>query len=209
MARAIAPALVEAEDLLIYDLEGRSMNPGGRAEFAERYIHAAIYRARPDVVSVVHNHSPSVIPFGISSVPLRPVYHMSAFIGDGLPVFDIRHTAGITQMLVDGPERGRALAESLGSANGVLMRGHGAVVVAPSLQLAVARGVYLELNARIQLQAIGLGAPVTYLDPLEARAFVESGELSSFARAWELWKRQALGDSSETMPTGTTRAPGD
>ena len=194
MARSVAPELVTAEDLLEYDLDGNPVNLAGRSQFLERFIHAAIYRARSDVVAVVHSHSPSVIPFGISSVPMRPVYHMSAFIGEGLPVFDIRDAAGITGMLVDNGERGRALVESLSASNGILMRGHGAVVVAPSLPLAVARSVYLELNARIQLQAIELGGPITYLDPLEAKAVVDAGELSGFARAWEMWERQLLRD---------------
>ena len=154
---------------------------------------AEIYKARPDVVSVVHNHSPSVIPFGISNVPIKPVYHMSAFIGEGLPIYDIRDQSGMTNMLVNNPVKGGALASELGDATAVLMRGHGVAVTGPSIPFAVARSIYLEVNASIQLQAIGLGGSITYLDPAEARGVLEAGENRGYDRPWELWRREALG----------------
>jgi len=202
MSHSIAPESVTAEDLVEYDLDGNPVDLRGRSragvpgrrQYLERYIHAEIYKARPDVVAVVHNHSPAVIPFGISSVQMRPVYHVAAFIGAGLPIFDIREAGGITDMLVSNSALGRALAERLGEHRAVLMRGHGVAVVGPSLPFVVARSVYLEVNARIQIQAISLGGAVTYLDPREAQAVVDAGELRGFQRPWAMWKRQVEGD---------------
>jgi ribulose-5-phosphate 4-epimerase/fuculose-1-phosphate aldolase len=193
MARSLAPELVTADDLIEYTLDGVPVNLDGRDQYSERFIHAEIYKARPDVNSVVHNHSPGVVPFGVSSVPLRPVYHMAAFIGEGIPVFDLRDAIGITEMLVNNPERGRALAATLGTRPAVLIRGHGVAVVGPSLPFAVGRSIYLELNAQIQAQALGLGGDVTYLDPREAQAVLDAGENRRYERPWEMWKRQALG----------------
>ena len=193
MSGSRAPELVTEADIIEYDLDAAPVNLNGRSQYSERYIHAMIYRARPDVTSVVHNHSPSVIPFGVSSVPIKPVYHMAGFIGEGLPIYDIREASGMTEMLVNNAERGSALAAELGDGPAVLMRGHGVAVVGPSIPFAVGRSVYLELNAAIQLEAIGLGGTVTYLDPEDARRVLEAGENRSYERPWELWRRQALG----------------
>jgi len=190
LSRSLAPALVTAADLIEYDLEGNAVNANGRAQYSERFIHAEIYKARPDVRAVVHAHAPSVVPFGVSTVPLRPVSHMAAFIGDSVPIFDIRKAAGMTDMLVKDSARGRALAQALANKPAVLMRGHGVTVVGPALPFAVGRSIYLESNARIQLQAMALGGPVAYLDPAEAQQVIESGENRSYERAWELWKRK-------------------
>ena len=94
LAAGFAPELVTADDILEYDLDANPVNLGGARQYLERFIHSEIYKARPDVQAVVHNHSPAVVPFGVSSVPLRPIYHMGAFIGDGIPVFDIREAFG-------------------------------------------------------------------------------------------------------------------
>ncbi len=190
VARSLAPALVTADDIVEYDLDSNPVNLNGRGQFSERFIHGSIYKARPDVIAVVHNHSPSVVAFSISSRPLRPVYHMPAFIGDVLKVFDIREEVGITDILVRDADRGRALVEVLGNEPAVLMRGHGVAIVGDSLPLAVGRSVYLELNARIQSQAIALGGDITYLDPEESRMLMEGGEHRGFLRAWELWKQE-------------------
>jgi HCOMODA/2-hydroxy-3-carboxy-muconic semialdehyde decarboxylase len=190
LSRSLAPALLTREDIIEYDLDSNPVNADGRAQFSERFIHGEIYKARPDVKAVVHNHSPSIVPFSISTVAMRPVYHMSAFIGEGLPVFDIRAAAGMTDMLVSNGERGRALAKMLGNKPAVLMRGHGAAVVGASLPFAVGRSVYLELNARMQIQAMSLNGSITYLDPQEAAKIVDGGENRGYERAWELWKRQ-------------------
>ena len=191
LARSIAPALVTAADIMELDLDSVPVDARGRATYLERFIHGEIYRARPDVRAIVHNHSPSVIPFGVTGVPLRPLYHMSAFLAGGVPVFDIRQASGgMTDMLVRDAALGRALARTLGAAPVALMRGHGAVVVGPSLPVAVFRSVYTEVNARLQTQAMTLGGPVTYLDPEEARR-AEASITGTIGRPWELWKRKA------------------
>ena len=190
MSRSLAPELVTAPDILTYDLDGNSLDAAGRSLYRERFIHSAIYKARPDVQSIVHNHSPSIIPFGVSSLPLRPVYHMAAFIGEGLPVFDIRRHSGMTDMLVSDPDRARGLVEALGKKTAVLMRGHGSTVVGSTILVAVGRSIYLEMNARLQAQAIGLGGDVTYLDPQEAQKMMEIGENDGYERPWALWKKK-------------------
>ena len=192
MSRSIAPELVTAADIMEYDLDSTAVDPRGRTSYLERFIHGEIYRVRPDVKAIVHNHSPSVIPFGVSTVPLKPIYHMSAFLGGGVPVFDIKAAAGgPTDMLVRTPALGRALATTLGARPVALMRGHGCVVVGPAIQMTVFRSVYTEMNARLQAQAMALG-PVTYLDDEEAR--LAGGSVGgTIVRPWELWRKKALG----------------
>jgi HCOMODA/2-hydroxy-3-carboxy-muconic semialdehyde decarboxylase len=190
LARSVAPELVTADDILEFDLDSNAVDAQGRRLYLERFIHGEIYKARPDVKSVVHHHSPAVIPFGIARVPLRPVFHMSAFVGEGVPVFEIRDAAGMTDMLVRTPALGAALAGTLGDKPAALMRGHGAVVVGNSIAQAVGRSIYLQLNARLQAQAMVLSDNITYLDPQEVAKV--SGAFG-YDRAWELWKRKVLG----------------
>jgi ribulose-5-phosphate 4-epimerase/fuculose-1-phosphate aldolase len=187
MSRSRAPELVVAEDIMEYDLDSNPVEQRGRVMYTERYIHGEIYKVRPDVTAVVHNHSPSVIPFGVTPVPLRPVYHMSSFLAAGVPVYEIRDAGGTTDMLVRNPALGEALARVIGDRPVALMRGHGAVVVGPSIQFAVYRSIYTEMNARLQSQAMALG-PVTYIAPEEARLF-EATLATAIERPWELWKR--------------------
>ena len=193
MSRSIAPETVTAADIMEYDLDSVAVDARGRTSYLERFIHGEIYKVRTDVKAIVHNHSPSVIPFGVTTGPLRPLYHMSAFLGGGVPVFDIKAAAGgPTDMLVRNAALGRALATALGSRPVALMRGHGCVVVGPSIQMTVFRSVYTEMNARLQAQAMALGGPVTYLDDEEAR--LASGSVGgTVIRPWELWRKKALG----------------
>jgi len=193
MSRSLAPELVTAADILEFDLDSNAVDARGRTLYLERFIHGEIYKVRPDVRAVVHNHSPSVIPFGTTSVRLRPLYHMSAFLWRGVPVFEIRTAAGgASDMLVRNSQLGRALAQTVGDRAAALMRGHGAVVVGDSLPVVVRRSVYLEMNARLQLQAINLGGDkVTYLDDAEAK-LAEGNDGTITSRAWEMWKRKAL-----------------
>ena len=191
LSRSRAPELISAEDIMEFDLDSNAVDARGRPLYTERFIHGEIYKARPDVVAIVHTHAPALIPFGISKVPLKPVYHRSAFIAAGVPVFEIRERAGMTDMLIRDQALGRALADALGNHPAALMRGHGAVVVGPSLQRVVGRSIFLPLNATLQMQAAALGGPVTYLDPEEARK-IEEREGYGLARAWEAWKRKAM-----------------
>jgi HCOMODA/2-hydroxy-3-carboxy-muconic semialdehyde decarboxylase len=193
MSRSIAPELVPAADVLEYGLDSEPVAAVGRTSYLERFIHGEIYRARPDVRAIVHSHSPSVIPFGVTGAPLRPLYHMSAFLSGGVPVWDIHAAAGDSDMLVRTPALGRSLAQALGTRPVVLMRGHGAVAVGTSLPQVVFRSVYTEVNARLQAQAIALGGGhVTYLSPEEA-ARAEASIAGTLGRPWELWKRKSLG----------------
>jgi ribulose-5-phosphate 4-epimerase/fuculose-1-phosphate aldolase len=188
LARSMAPALVTHADIQTYDLDGRVVTGADPGSYQERFIHGEIYRVRPDVQAVVHCHTPSLIPFAASTVPLRAMYHMAVFVAEGVPVFDIRSAAGVTDLLVKTPALGRALAASLGSKHAVLMRSHGAVVTANSIPNVVGRSVYLDLNARAQMQAIALGGTISYVEPDEAR--LRMADPNEYARAWELWKRE-------------------
>jgi HCOMODA/2-hydroxy-3-carboxy-muconic semialdehyde decarboxylase len=190
MSRSNAPELVTTADVLEHDLSGNTPAPASVKLYLERFIHSEIYRARPDVNAIVHCHSPSLIPFGVTGVALRPLYHMSAFLGGGVPVWDIHKAAnGPTDMLVRTPELGRALAQTLGAHPAALMRGHGAVIVGRDIQQAVFRSVYTELNAHLQSQALALGAKVIYLDAEEAKKAEESTG-GTISRPWELWLRK-------------------
>jgi HCOMODA/2-hydroxy-3-carboxy-muconic semialdehyde decarboxylase len=189
ISRSVAPAQVTAADIMELDLDSKSVGSEKRTSYRERFIHGEIYRVRPDVMSIVHCHAPSLIPFGITKVPLRPVYHNSSFIGEGVPVFEIREGGGDTDMLVSTPELGKALAKALGNKPAVLMRGHGAVIVGKNIIEAVARSVYLDVNARVQAQAMAMGQRVTYLDEGEVKK--RAADPDPYGRAWELWKREA------------------
>jgi ribulose-5-phosphate 4-epimerase/fuculose-1-phosphate aldolase len=191
MSRNMPPALVTAGDIVEYDLDGNAVTaPPGATHFLERFIHAEIYRKRSDVNAVVHSHSPAVIPFSVTKISLKPLYHMSAFLAPGVPVFEIRDAAGgATNMLVSNAKLGQALAETLGDKNVALMRGHGDVAVASTLPMAVFRAVYTETNARLQLQALSLAGDVTYLDSEEGEKAMQVLN-QIHLRAWELWKRK-------------------
>jgi ribulose-5-phosphate 4-epimerase/fuculose-1-phosphate aldolase len=188
LARNMAPALVRRDDILSFDLDGAALNADGRRVYLERFIHGEIYRARPDVQAIVHSHSPSVIPFGATGQPLRPIFHMSGFLGEGAALFEIREVAGDTDMLISDRRLGKALAASLGERSTVLMRGHGSTVVGASIEQAVYRAIYAEINARLQAQAVTLGE-VTYLNTREAAKAASTND-TQLARTWELWLRQ-------------------
>ena len=172
-----------------YDLDSKPLDEGGRESVRERFIHGEIYKARPEVVAVVHNHSPSVIPFSVTGVPMKPIYHMASFIGDGVPNFEIRKVQKGTDLLVKTPKLGAALAMTLGKSPASLMRGHGAVVVGENIARAVGRSIYLEQRARLQMQAMALSKKITYLDAGEVKA---SSPVQDYKRAWPMWREKAL-----------------
>ena len=189
LARAIAPETVQAEDILEYDLDSNPIDAKGQASVSERFIHSEIYRARPEVMSVVHNHSPSVVPFSVTGVKLRALFHMASFIGDGLPNFEIRKVKKGSDLLVRTPELGKALAKTLGKAPASLMRGHGSVTVGENIQRSVGRSVYLEMSAIMQMQAMALSNKITWFDAAEVKA---SAPVQDYKRAWPLWREKAL-----------------
>jgi len=191
IARSMAPALVRADDLLQVDLDGVVHDEQGRRTYVERFIHSAIYAARPDVHSVVHSHSPSIIPFGVTGARLRPICHMSGFLGATTPVYEIRHSAGeSTDLLISSQALGQSLARALGQSSVALMRGHGSVTVGSSIEQAVFRAIYTEKSAQLQMQAMRLGE-VTFLTEGEAQATSAMND-THLQRPWEMWKRQAL-----------------
>ncbi len=191
MSRSLAPALVTSADIIVHDLDGKGIDANGRTLFLERFIHAEVYRARPDVMAVVHSHSPGVIPFTVSKVPMRAMFHNSAFLASGVPIFEIRQAFGMTDMLVSSSDIGKKLAATLGDKPVVLMRGHGNVITAPTIPLAVFRAVYTEVNARMQLQAMSLGADINFLTTEEGAKADKVNEMIH-ARPWDLWKRKAM-----------------
>ncbi len=196
MSRNLAPGQVTAADILEYHVEdGEAVATNPPRLYLERWIHSEIYKARPDVMAVVHSHSPAVLPFAIArGARLRAVCHMAGFLGstsaDGLPVFEIRDVAGLaSDLLIRSRELGAALALSLGRERVVLMRGHGSTVVAESVRVAVYRAVYTEVNAKLLLQALPLGE-VQALTPGEADATRITNE-GQVDRPWNLWKSLA------------------
>jgi ribulose-5-phosphate 4-epimerase/fuculose-1-phosphate aldolase len=180
-----APALVRRRDITCYDLNGEAVSEQKERPYLERFIHAEIYRARPDVFAIVHSHSESVIPFTVTKRPLKPVFHMAGFLGTGSAHFEIREAGGNTNMLVSTPYLGSVLATSLGSHSCVLMRGHGSTVVGISLLQAVFRAIYAEVNAKLQMAAQGLG-DVEFLNAEEASLASEATD-SQLMRSWNLW----------------------
>jgi ribulose-5-phosphate 4-epimerase/fuculose-1-phosphate aldolase len=189
MARALAPALVTAADIMEFDLDSNPVDQRGRSMFLERFIHGEVYKARPDVNAVIHSHSPGVIPFGITNVPMRPVLHTAAFLHVGVPVWEIRDAGGATDMLVRNGALAKSLAAALGDKPVALMRGHGNVVVGPNVKRATIRAVYTEVNARLQTTALGLGGPVNYISPEEGA--LRDKNPGDEGRAWDGWKEKA------------------
>jgi HCOMODA/2-hydroxy-3-carboxy-muconic semialdehyde decarboxylase len=187
LSRSLAPGRVRARDIMEFGMDGEPLNARGRRPYLERFIHSEIYRARPDVVAVVHSHSPSVIPFGVTGTSLRPVFHMSGFLGAGTPNFEIRESGGpATDMLIRDRKLGAALAKSLGTASFALMRGHGSVAVGSALKQVVYRAIYAEVNARLQSEALRLGA-INFLNDAEAANAARTND-GVIDRPWELWK---------------------
>ena len=189
IARSLAPEIVQVDDIMEYDLDSKALDERGRESVRERFIHGEVYKARPEVMAVVHNHSPSVIPFSVTGVPMRPIYHMASFIGDGVPNFEIRDFEQGTDLLVKTPKLGAALAKTLGRSHASLMRGHGAVVVGENIARAVGRSLYLEQSAKLQMQAMMLSDKITYLDAAEVKA---SSPVQDYKRAWPMWREKAL-----------------
>jgi ribulose-5-phosphate 4-epimerase/fuculose-1-phosphate aldolase len=193
ISRSLGPELVTEDDLQLFTLDGEQVGGHPDRPYAERVIHGAVYETRPEVLSVCHNHAPSVIPFSVTGVPLRPIAHLAAPIGAEIPVWDIADQFGDTDMLVRTMAQGRSLAKTLGANTVSLMRGHGSVVTGPNVRAVTSIGIYLALNARLLLQALPLGE-VRYLSAGEIE---QAGALSAMTldslglrRAWDTWVRR-------------------
>lgn len=192
IARAKAPELVTEADIIECDLDSNPVTENGGPLYRERFIHGEIYKVRSDVNAIVHNHSPSIIPFSVTSHPMRPIFHMAAFVGEGIPTFEIRDFQKGTNLLVETAALGYALAKILSDKPAALMRGHGSVVVGENLAIASGRSVYLEMSARMQMQAMALAGAdgnVVFMDDDEVRAAIE---MQSYGRAWNLWRQRGL-----------------
>jgi len=190
LSRARAPERIEVEDIVEYELDGAAVDARGRAPYRERFIHGAIYEARPDVQSVVHNHSPSLIPFGVTGQKLRPLMHVCSHMGHEVPTWDSQKKFGDTTLLVEDMAMGRDLAKALGKRPTALMRGHGCVAVGSSIQYAVYIAIYLELGAKLQRQAMAMGK-IKFLSKGEVDKIVARMGPYSLNRVWENWCRRA------------------
>jgi ribulose-5-phosphate 4-epimerase/fuculose-1-phosphate aldolase len=193
MSRHLPPGMVTAADIATFDLDSNPLTHADKPQYSERFIHGEIYKVRPDVMSVVHCHARPLIPFGTAKgAKLRPMFHMCGFLGCGVPIFEIRETGGMTDMLIRTAALGKALAASLGDKNVVLMRGHGATMVGDSIPEAVFRAVYATENAAVQMQAHQLGenGEVEFLSEEES---AKSSRGRNVPRAWSLWKYEMTG----------------
>jgi ribulose-5-phosphate 4-epimerase/fuculose-1-phosphate aldolase len=191
LSRSRAPERVETADIMEFTIEGEPVDAKGRKPYLERFIHGAAYEARPDVMAAIHNHSPGVIPFGITGRKMRPVMHMCATIGHEVPIWDQHDKFGDSNLLVESMAVARDLAKTLGKGRTSLMRGHGAVVVGAELRATVYTAVYLELNAKLQMQAEAMNEPVRFLTEGETRMVADTTSMSNINRAWENWCRKA------------------
>ena len=190
LSRSRAPGLVQADDILEYDLDSNPIVPPKERPYSERVIHGEIFKARPDVNAVCHHHAPSIMPFAISGTPLVPVFHLGASMGQSAPFWDSRDEFGDTNLLVVKPEEGASLARALGSHAIVLMRRHGATVASSNLRELVFATIYSAKNAEHQLAAHLLGN-VSPLSPGEAEMACEIHRAPGpLARAYEYWVRR-------------------
>jgi HCOMODA/2-hydroxy-3-carboxy-muconic semialdehyde decarboxylase len=189
MSRSLAPQMIAADDIMEFDLDCNAIDPRGRNGFIERYLHGEIFRARPDAMAVAHSHSPSTIAFGLSNTPMRAMYHNAAFLAAGVPVFDIREKFGTTDIVINTPATGEALAAVLADKAVALLRAHGMVAVGPSLPVAVFRAIFTVTSANIQHQALALGGPLAALDAEEGR-IADLVNVQTVGRAWDLWKQR-------------------
>jgi len=192
MSRSRAPSLVTKDDILEFDLGSSPVDLRGFSPYKERFIHGALFKARPDVMAVCHNHAHELLPLAVTKTAMRPALHSASVIGHYVPVWDIRDEFGDTDLLVTSNEMGDSLARLVGQGRAALMRGHGSVIAGRSLRDVVFTTYYLRLNAEVLIKALSIGRDVTYLSAGEVD---KSGELHSQplsqGRAWEEWCLQA------------------
>ena len=208
MSRSRGPELVQPEDIHEFTLDSQIVKPIEARLYGERVIHGEIYKARPDVMAVCHHHAPSILPFCISGMELKPVYHLGATLGAKVPFWDARDDFGDTTLIVAKPEEGASLARALAANWIVLMRRHGATVAGRTLEELVFRTIYTARNAALQIEAHGLG----HVSPLNAAETELAGEYNlrpgPVARAWEYWSvRLDKAEGTWRMPTRAAPKP--
>jgi len=191
LARSRSPEIVTVDDIVEFELDGTPVQPETRKLYKERALHGAIYMDRPDVNAVAHHHARSVLPFTITDLALRPVFHMAAVIGVEVPKWDSQAEFGDTDMLVDDLPKGHSLARALGKGTSAILRGHGSVCAAQTLAAVCFISVYLAENARVLLETLPHGTP-TYLTPGEVEKTAEM-MLSDLPmeRAWAYYTARA------------------
>jgi ribulose-5-phosphate 4-epimerase/fuculose-1-phosphate aldolase len=191
LSRSRSPEIVTMDDIVEFTLDGEPVRPEKRNLYKERALHGTIYMARPDVQAVAHHHARSILPFTITDLRLRPVFHMASVIGAEVPKWDSQAEFGDTNMLVDDLPKGHSLARALGSGTTAILRGHGSVCAAHSLAAVCFTSIYLAENAKVLLETLPHGEP-TYLTPgeVEQTAQMLLSDLP-MERAWAYYTARA------------------
>jgi len=207
-----SPELIEARDIVEFTLDGKPVKDDGRPPYLERFIHGAIYEARPDVHAVIHSHAEDLLAYGVTKTKLVPIIHSGSTIGTEVPVWDIAEKFGkATNLLVRNMDQGRDLAKKLGNNRMALMRGHGFAAAGRSIMDVVRIGVYAPKNARVQTAAMRLGeTQPLYPGEIEARTDLFNPNTAEMWRAWEYWARRAgvadlLGEPPKAARPGSGR----
>jgi HCOMODA/2-hydroxy-3-carboxy-muconic semialdehyde decarboxylase len=194
MPRAMPPALVSRADIVELDLDCKPVTANAPRLNGERYIHCEVYKARPDVQSVIHTHDLAVLPFGLTGTTLKPVVAQAGFLPKETPLFEVRDAYGPSAqergMLVLNSMLGKALATKLGSNPVVLMRGHGETVVGRSVKEATVRTLYINIDARAQAAAAAMGPKLVALD--DAELATNARENFDADRPWENYRQRML-----------------
>ena len=192
MSRSRSPEIVDEGDILVHDLQGNVEGVAGRELYRERFIHAAIFAARPDVNAVIHSHADDVLPFGISTLPFQAVFHGASQIGaDPAPVWDIRTEFGDTNLLVENMDQGTSLSRALHDRTIVLMRGHGFAAGGATLLNLLKMVTAIPRNARVILDVLHAGGIPVPLSAGEV-AIRDATDMTTPAaqRQWEFWSRR-------------------
>jgi 3-hydroxy-2-methylpyridine-4,5-dicarboxylate 4-decarboxylase len=164
-----SPALVQKEELFFVDFD---------KAVPQSSLHQAIYKARADVKSIFHFHSPAVILLSVVGQTIKPLHNYSAIFYEGVPLYN-----GTGQ--VESPARAGDMAKLLGNSKALMLRGHGAVVVGQSIREVCMLSLFLEESARLEAEATRLGAPM-FMERDEAEKITKrTFKPTSVERAWD------------------------